>query len=200
MRAEIPPVKRRVQGEASGIYAEVLRREPVSSVEAKAFKKKWRQMKRVIELIRVSTEQQAGNDREGLNGQRDANKFTAQSNGLTIVKRFEIVDVSGANTLHCPEMQELLSWVERPEIEGIVCVMFSRLIRSQNNSDLATFLDILRENNCLIYLPAEIIDPSTDSGLLIGGIQGLLAGQELRSLIKNMWRGKEAKRRRGIHV
>jgi DNA invertase Pin-like site-specific DNA recombinase len=156
--------------------------------------------KKAIELIRVSTANQAGVDREGLNSQRDANQKTAKQHDLKIVRRFEIVDVSGANTLHCPEMGELLEWIARPEIEGLICAMFSRVIRSQRNSDLAVVLDALADSATVLYLPDGPIDFNTEDGMLVGTLRGALAGMELRSLVKNMWRGKEAKRRRGIHV
>jgi len=59
-------------------------------------------MKRVIELIRVSTEEQAAEDRAGIPAQRDANRRTARTYGLTIVRSIEIVDVSGAAVLSSP--------------------------------------------------------------------------------------------------
>ncbi len=65
-------------------------------------------MPNAIELIRVSTEQQAGEDRAGVPAQREVNRRTAKAYGLRIVKSVEIVDVSGAAVLGSPEMRELL--------------------------------------------------------------------------------------------
>lgn len=156
--------------------------------------------KLAVELIRVSSAQQAGTDLAGLQPQREANALTARVNNLKIVKRFEIVDVSGANTFKCPQMVELLEWIARPEIEGIVCVMFSRLLRAQNNSDLARLLDTLRDENVIIYLPDGPLDLSTEDGMLVGTLRGALSGMEIRSNIKNMWRGKETVRLAGGHA
>jgi len=83
-------------------------------------------MKNAIELIRVSTEKQAGDDRAGIPAQREANRRTAKLYGLSIVKTIQIVDVSGAAVLSSPEMQELLRLMESPEIHGVVTKEFSR--------------------------------------------------------------------------
>ena len=72
-------------------------------------------MKNVLELIRVSTEKQAGDDRAGIPAQREANRRTSKAYGLDIVKTIEIVDVSGAAVLSSPEMQELLRLMESPD-------------------------------------------------------------------------------------
>ena len=77
-------------------------------------------MKNVVELIRVSTEQQAGEDRAGIPAQREANRRTATIYGLHIVRSIEIIDVSGASVLKSPEMQDLLRLMESPDIHGVV--------------------------------------------------------------------------------
>ena len=88
-------------------------------------------MKSAIELIRVSTEVQAGEDRAGIPAQRETNRRTAQVYGLRIVKSIEIVDVSGAAVLSSPQMQELMRMMETPEIHGVVTKEFSRLMRPE---------------------------------------------------------------------
>jgi hypothetical protein len=51
--------------------------------------------KRVIELIRVSTEQQAADDRASVPAQRAVNRRTCDQYGLEIVRSIEMADVSG---------------------------------------------------------------------------------------------------------
>ncbi len=53
-------------------------------------------MKRVIELIRVSTESQAADDRASIPAQRAVNQRTARAYDLKIVRIIEMADVSGA--------------------------------------------------------------------------------------------------------
>ena len=55
--------------------------------------------KKCIELIRVSTEGQAADDRASIPAQRAINRRTAANYGLDIVKSIEISDVSGASVL-----------------------------------------------------------------------------------------------------
>lgn len=113
--------------------------------------------KRVIELIRVSTQGQAGDDRGGIPAQKEINRRTAKNFDLEIVRTFEIVDVSGASVLACPEMHELLRLIESPRIEGVVTKEFSRLIRPEKFTDLA-LLEAFIETNTVLFLPDGPID------------------------------------------
>ena len=94
-------------------------------------------MKKVIELIRVSTEEQAADDRASIPAQREANKRTVLQYGLTVVRSIEFSDVSGASVLQAPEIQELIRLMQSPEIHGVVTREFSRLMRPENLGDFA---------------------------------------------------------------
>src|SRR5579863_8193180 len=113
--------------------------------------------KRVIELIRVSTQGQAGDDRAGIPAQREINRRTAKSFDLEIVKTIEIVDVSGTSVLACPEMHELLRLIDSPHIEGVVTKEFSRLIRPDKFTDLA-LLETFIETKTVLFLPDGPMD------------------------------------------
>ena len=76
--------------------------------------------KRVIELIRVSTDGQAQDDRASIPAQRAINKKTCEIYGLEIVKTIQLVNVSGASILRTPEMQNLLQLIESPDVSGVV--------------------------------------------------------------------------------
>jgi hypothetical protein len=65
-------------------------------------------LKKAIELIRVSTEAQAGDDRASIPAQRAINRRTAAQFGLTIAESIELTDVSGTAMLQAPEIQRLL--------------------------------------------------------------------------------------------
>lgn len=153
-------------------------------------------MKNVLQLIRVSTEAQAGSDRASLASQRTINQRTAQTYGLTIVKTIEIVDVSGAAVLLSSEMQELLRLIADREIVGVVTREFSRLMRPENFSDYA-LLQAFAETGTLLYLPDGPIDFSSDTGRLIGAVRAWQAGTERTDMLKKTWAAKESKRRAG---
>src|SRR5688572_27920404 len=84
--------------------------------------------KKVIELIRVSTEGQAAEDRAGIPAQREINRRTARNYGLDIVRSIEDVHVSGAAILKSPEVQELLPLIECSDFVGVMTYEFSRMI------------------------------------------------------------------------
>src|SRR5713101_2351554 len=155
-------------------------------------------MKNVVELIRVSTEQQAAGDRGGIPAQREANKRTARIYGLHIVKTIEIVDVSGASVLTSPKMKELLRLMESPDIQGVVAKEFSRLMRPEKFTDYALLQQFI-DTNTLLYLPEGPIDLASKMGRLLGTIRAAVAGLERREITERMQDAKEALRRAGKH-
>ncbi len=154
--------------------------------------------KRVIELIRVSTESQAGEDRAGIPAQHSANQRTAAQHGLHIVRTIQLSDVSGAAVLRTPEMQELLQLMESPEIHGVVTKEFSRLMRPENFSDYA-LLQAFVDTKTMLYLPDGPIDLGSKSGRLMGTIRAAIAGLERTEILERSWLAKEEKRRAGQH-
>jgi len=155
-------------------------------------------VKNVIELIRVSTEQQASEDRAGLPAQREVNRRTARVYGLNIVRSIEIVDVSGAAVLNCPEMQELLRLMECPHIHGVVAKEFSRLIRPEKFTDYALLQHFI-DTQTVLYLPDGPIDLASKTGRFLGTIRAAVAGMERREIIERMMEAKESMRRAGKH-
>ena len=155
-------------------------------------------MKNTIELIRVSTEQQAGEDRAGIPAQREINRRTAKGYGLHIVRSITIVDVSGAAVLSSPEMQELLRLMESSDIHGVVTKEFSRLIRPEKFTDYALLQHFI-DTNTVLYLPDGPIDLTSKTGRLLGTIRAAMAGVERREILERMQDAKESMRRAGRH-
>ena len=107
-------------------------------------KKRNKKTKAVIELLRVSTEAQAGEDKAGLAAQRAANRRTAAKFALEIIETIELVDVSGTSVLYAPGYQRLLEMIADPNIDGVVAKEFSRLVRPESWEDgviLQRFVD-----------------------------------------------------------
>ncbi len=154
--------------------------------------------KNVIQLIRVSTEQQANESRAGIPAQREVNQRTAKAYGLNIVRTIEIVDVSGAAVLRSPEMQELLQLMESPDIHGIVTKEFSRLIRPEKFTDYGLLQHFI-DTQTLLYLPDGPIDLASKTGRFLGTIRAAYAGMERREIIDRMLDAKESMRRAGKH-
>jgi DNA invertase Pin-like site-specific DNA recombinase len=152
--------------------------------------------RKVIELIRVSTESQAAKDRAGIPAQREVNRRTAAQHDLDIIKTIEMTDVSGTAVLRSPGMQELLRLIESPDIQGVVAKEFSRLMRPENFADYALLQHFI-DTRTVLYLPDGPLDFASEAGKLLGGIRALIAGQERREMLRRLQDAKEAMRRCG---
>jgi site-specific DNA recombinase len=153
-------------------------------------------MKKVLELIRVSTEAQAAGDRASIPAQRTVNRRTCAQYGLEIAKSIEISDVSGASVLLAPEIQQLLALMQSPDIDGVVTREFSRLMRPENFADYA-LLQAFVDSKTILYLPEGPIDLTSKTGRLMGTIRAAIAGLERTEILERIWTAKEEKRRRG---
>jgi DNA invertase Pin-like site-specific DNA recombinase len=153
-------------------------------------------MKKVLELIRVSTAGQAADDHASIPAQRAVNRRTCAQYGLEIAKSIEISDVSGASVLLAPEIQQLLVLIQSPEIDGVVTREFSRLMRPELFSDYA-LLQAFVDSKTILYLPEGPIDLTSKAGRLMGTIRAAIAGLERTEILERIWTAKEEKRRRG---
>jgi DNA invertase Pin-like site-specific DNA recombinase len=152
--------------------------------------------KRVIQLLRVSTERQAADDKAGLAAQRAVTLRTAATYGLEIVRTIEMSDVSGTTVLGAPEMQELLRLIESPDIHGVVAKEFSRLMRPENFKDYE-LLQAFVDTRTMLYLPDGPIDFSSSMGGFMGLIRAGMARIERREILARMNDAKEAMRLAG---
>jgi DNA invertase Pin-like site-specific DNA recombinase len=152
----------------------------------------------VVELLRVSTADQADEDRAGLPRQEEANRRTVARHSLHVIRQYRLIDVSGAATLHAPEIQEMLGLIRAGQARGIVTADFDRLLRPDDFRSLAILQDI-KEASAFIYLPDQVLDLNTQAGFLMSGLQSVIAGNELAQIKKRMLGAKEEKRRQGKH-
>ena len=150
----------------------------------------------VVALLRVSTAEQAGDDRAGLGRQREVVNRTVKSRGLNCLREIVLSDVSGTNVRNCPEVIGFLEEIREGKIQGVVVADLDRLVRPANIDELA-LLQVFQDTGAIIYSGDQEIDLSSDSGYLMGGIQALLAGHELRLIKRRMQGAKEIKRREG---
>lgn len=153
-------------------------------------------MKKVVELIRVSTREQAASDRAAIPAQRTVNRQTCQREGLEIVRSIEFADVSGASVVFAPEIQELIRLIQSPEIDGVVAREFSRLMRPEDLTDFA-LLQAFSDTKTILYLPEGPIDFNNKGGRLLGIMRAAIAGMERTEILERVWTAKEEKRRRG---
>jgi len=150
----------------------------------------------VVELLRVSTADQAEDDRAGLPRQEEANRRTIERHNLDVISVVRLVDVSGASTMSAPEIQDMLQLIRVGTARGLVVADLDRLIRPDDWTAYGIFQPF-KESGALIYLPDQVIDLNTQAGFLMSGLQSVIAGNELTQIKKRMLGAKEEKRRQG---
>jgi DNA invertase Pin-like site-specific DNA recombinase len=150
----------------------------------------------VVGLLRVSTKEQADDDRAGLARQRDVIDRTIKFKNLNCIKIYEIADVSGTNVRNAPEIQEILRLVENRVVSGVVVADLDRLLRPDRFEDFS-LLQVFQDSGAILYCGSSELDLSTKDGFLTGGIRASIAGFELRLIKERMLGAKEEKRRQG---
>jgi DNA invertase Pin-like site-specific DNA recombinase len=154
---------------------------------------------RVIELIRVSTEEQAKEDKGGIPAQKAACKRLAEQYGLDIRWTIQIDGVSGAAVMRSPGLQELLRICRDGHCAGIVVKEESRLMRPGSFGDYSV-LGVLQENNVKLYAMDGVIDFSTPQGVMWASLKFAMAGHERMLIRERTTSGRRAKRTAGAWV
>ena len=97
--------------------------------------------KKVIGLVRVSTEQQAADDRAGLPRQHQEIKRIVAAHNLELAETIEFTGVSGTLTHEMPVLQQALRRVRERSIAGIVLADLDRLFRLKEPGGFAILND-----------------------------------------------------------
>jgi len=151
---------------------------------------------RVLALARISTEEQAAEGRAGLLRQWDDIQRAADRWNLEIVRKYEIIDVSGADVHMNGDFREMLQEVTLPSVDGIVAAAMDRITRPDSYSSFGIW-DTFVKHKKLIWFPGSEINPALDSGFIETIITGMMAGLDRRRILQNTQTAKEANRRRG---
>ncbi|MGC3991647.1 MAG: recombinase family protein [Chthoniobacteraceae bacterium] len=152
--------------------------------------------KKVVGLIRVSTSEQAADDRGGIPRQRRVIEQTVAAKNLDCVEVFEIADVSGTQVLQNPTIQHILHAVGSRAIDGLVVADLDRLFRPDQPTDYA-ILQVFKDTGAIIYSGDTEYNLGNKDGMLFSGIRATIAGYELALMKERAQGAKEAKRRAG---
>jgi DNA invertase Pin-like site-specific DNA recombinase len=152
---------------------------------------------RAVALCRLSTEEQAAEGKAGLLRQREDVRVTAARFGLTVVRTFEVVDVSGAVFTTTPECREMLDAVNGAD--GLIVSALDRIVRPDDFSSFGVY-DFFLRNGKRIWTPSGEIDVALDSGYTLTLVQSMVAGLERRSILRRTQSAKEEQRKRGRHA
>lgn len=151
---------------------------------------------KVIALLRVSTEEQAADDRAGLDRQQSVIDRTVVAHNLDVIRTVTLIDVSGNNVLLNPDYQSILRAIETHEVDGVVASDQDRFVRADDLASL-TALDVLKKAKAKLYTGGTVHDYTTNAGIFQSHISAIVAGLELRTIKERMQGGKEEKRKAG---
>ena len=150
----------------------------------------------VIALVRVSTEEQANDERSGLDRQMLSIKRICEDRNLDLIDTVKIKDVSGTETHRCPEITAMLNRLRYGEIKGIVVADFDRLMRPEEFAHLA-LLDIFVETKTILHVSHMPLDLSTPWGRQMAYQMVGDASRDLMFIKDRFKTGKETQRTKG---
>lgn len=95
--------------------------------------------RKVVSLVRVSTPDQAKDDRTGIPRQRQEIDIHCREHGLTVVKEYQFDGISGAHVQQTKRFKEMLAMLSRPSIAGVVFASLDRFFRPEKLSAYDVF-------------------------------------------------------------
>lgn len=155
----------------------------------------WPVSLRLVEIRRVSSEEQALDDRAGLDRQAASNVATAERHGAILIEPpFVLTDVSRTNFRDTPEWRRIVELIAEPDTHIVV----DTLDRLAAGLEGIALLQVCRDTGTLVYTSSTVIDLSTTAGRWVAVALSMTAGDELEAIRHRVQGAKEAKRRDGI--
>jgi len=149
--------------------------------------------RRVVALVRVSTEGQAAEGRMGLQAQREAVTRIIEDHQLDLVDTIELHH-SGAKMLDLPRFLALLDQVEHGELYGVVVTDADRLMRPESLTDYR-ILEAFRASDTKIITSTGVRDLAVDRLPVM--LQAEFAAYEREAIRRRTQRAKELLRKDG---
>ena len=149
--------------------------------------------------LRVSTEEQAGENRYGLQVQKEEIRLFAQEQGLEIVKWYEDKGYSGADRKR-PELKKLLA--DASQGVGFQKVLVARMDRVARDSYFAMFIEkeLLRHDIELLSATEPMLNGDDPQKRLMKEIVRAFASYERELIAERLSAGKKAKAKQGGYV
>lgn len=152
---------------------------------------------RAIAIVRVSSEAQAGPDRQGLPAQRRACERIAERHSLKILDFVELRGISGAVVADHPDFQAVLRRIESPEVGALIVADLDRLMRPEDPGHYAVFRT-LRDTGTVLYTESGPRDFNSDRLLMM--LESELGAMERNRIRERTKRGRDEKRRKGMRA
>lgn len=140
---------------------------------------------------RVSTKQQAGEDKTSIADQMRRNREVCARQGWTIADEYRDEGVSGEELDRRPEMSRLLADAEAGRIDVIVAIDLDRLARDE--FVFARVFKTLDRAEIAVHAEGTLYDPENLSQLLTRGIKAVVSSHDKRALVAKMAQGQRAR-------
>lgn len=147
---------------------------------------------------RADAEAEARGEGETLARHKKALLELAKKQNLTIIKIFEEV-VSGETIAARPQMQILLSEVEKSLYDGVLVMEVERLARG-NTIDQGIIAEAFKYSNTKIITPAKIFDPNNEFDEEYFEFGLFMSRREYKTINRRLQRGKLASVNEGKYV
>lgn len=150
-------------------------------------------MLRLVGLIRVSTEKQAGENGEGLERQRTAIRDIAKTRKAAELRLVELPGVHGYSVADTREWSEVVVLLRQGWHLALDSI--DRLLRAED-FDFRVYQDV-KAAGAVIYTPAGVQDLGEPQGALLATILGAFGGYNRHALLRQMKMGRIAARKAG---
>lgn len=152
-----------------------------------------KKLKNAIGYIRVSTSEQAGEDRYGIDVQKSEILAYAENNGYQIVD-WKIDEVSGTSNER-PALDQILYGAENPPIEAVIVFKSDRLARETKL--YFYYLYVLEKKNIKLLSCKEVFQEGSDFANIYRALILFVAEQERKNIALRTSKGRSQKARCG---
>jgi hypothetical protein len=145
--------------------------------------------RKIVSIIRVSSDQQAQDEKTGLKRQREDIEIHRKTMNLTVVKEFSLEGIGGSNVQHSKAYREMVETLSQPDVVGICVATLDRFFRPENITTLSDVFKPLPKNKKLFCELGEIslTDPNDMIKL---ALWGSMYGHEKARIKDRMTKGK----------
>ncbi|MEQ1886064.1 MAG: recombinase family protein [Bryobacteraceae bacterium] len=150
--------------------------------------------RKVLSLVRVSTEGQADDERDGLPSQRRDIEAICKQFELEVVEEFPLTGISGTYVEKSPKFQRMLKRLSESDISGLVFARMNRFFRPGLLSQYTIF-EAFEKTKKLMYCDLGALDQHKAQDRMTIQIWGMVAGIEKDNIKSQMSKGKDASRR-----
>ena len=150
--------------------------------------------RKVLSLIRVSSQQQADPEKDGIPRQLRDIEAHCLRYGLEVVHAYQLEGVSGTKVQFDGQFKAMLSRVQEPQISGVVISRMDRFFRPQHLDTAYSIFQEFRKHKKLLFCDLDELAVWEPQDAMKIQLWGMVAGQERRNIAERNSQGKASSR------